>query len=414
MIVEFLKNIYKKLHGNSVHGAQNERLSVGEQKKYLEKFADPKDDYERSFFKFKCFCEYCYHKKKWLLFIYNLGAMVLYPFIYWGLKARGAGKKKSEFSYDAVVENVPRLRNYDVIPDELTNSFHSVKEIEEIDYKKAFLSPKAIEICKVLRKRYFLHFYFRLIVTIKLAQFNEYIQDYNPKKIVFYSCEREFSGPLQTLLCEMEGSEYISFMHGDYLYAICFAFQRYSRYYTWDAAYNSMFKKLRCNFPMTIYQPKKLSGIADCLDEHECGFFATYYFSDETQECAEKIHSVFQEFENAGLKCKIRPHPRFSDTEMLKRVFADMVIENPINYSLADSITDSLYTVGLNTTVLSQAYFSGKKVVIDDISMRKQYLELKEKEYIMLNRPHVLLTDVRKEVKENNHYDSTYKFYSVK
>ena len=410
MLMQLLKNIYKNLNGNSVHGANRKRIPIKKQKEYLEMFDAPKDDYERSFFKYKCFCEFCYYKKKWLIVIYNIGAMLLYPFVFKKLKAKGINKKKSEQCCDAVVENVPRLRNDDVIPEELTRSFGTIKEISELDYKKIYLTSKAIEICKILRKRYFWHFYFRLITTVKIAQFNEYIQEYNPKMIVFYSCEREFSGPLQTLLCESEGTEYVSFMHGDYLYSLCFAFQRYSRYYTWDEAYNQMFSKLKCDCPMIVYRPKKLEGIADCKDEHQCKYFATYYFSDETRQCAEIIYSIFHKFEKEKLRCKIRPHPRFSDIDMLKSVFPDIEIEDPSNYSLADSITDSLYIVGLNTTVLSQAYYSGKKIVIDDISMHDQYLELKEKEYIMLNRQHILLSDVVKELNENNHYDATYQF----
>jgi len=410
MLMEIVKSIYQKINSGGVHGGRREEVPLDQQRKFVASFPEPKDDFERSFFKYQCFCQYCYNEKKWMLAIYNLGALVLYPFVYGMLKSRGASKKKSDRVCDAVLENVPRLRNYDVIPDELTENLHEVQEIESLDYLNGYLTANAVEICKTLRKRYFWHFYFRMIVTIKLALFNMYLYEYNPKKIAFYSVEREFSGPLQTLLCEKEGSEYISYMHGDYLYAMCFAFQRYSHYYTWDKAYNDMFVSLRCKFPMTVYQPKKLRGIAEKKDIHECEYFATYYFSAETRECAEVIRAAFRKFEQKGLRCKIRPHPRFSDIEMLKEVFDGVHIEDPIHYSLADSITDSWYTVGLNTTVISQAYFSGKEVVIDDISMPKEYAQLKDKGYIMLDRPHRLLSQVAESVEEQCVYDNTYLF----
>lgn len=410
MLVDFLKRIYKKLNTDVVHGVQQKVMPLDEQKKFLASFPEPKDVYERSFYKFQCFCEYCYYKKKWMLILYNLGAMVLCPFVFAVFKKRGAKQVKSEVSYDAVVENVPRLRNEDVIPEELAASFNTVKEIEELDYMSGYLTPKAAEICKNLRKRYFWQFYFRTIVMIKLALFSRYLYEYNPKKIAFYSVEREFSGPLQTLLCEQEGAEYICFMHGDYLYSLAFAFQKYSHYYIWDDVYNRMFLDLKCDCPMTVYQPKKLSGIAKKLDEHECSYFATYYFSAETREQALKIKEAFLVFEKRGLRCKIRPHPRFSDIAMLSEVFAETEIEDPKNYSLADSITDSVYTVGLNTTVLSQAYFSGKKVAIDDVSAPSEYQELKDRQYIMLNRPHELLSDIVGELADSCPYDESYCF----
>lgn len=414
MFIEFVKRIYKKLNVGVVHNVNNVTMPLEEQKQFFAAFPDPKDVYERSYFKFKCFCKFCYYKKNWMLVLYNLGAMVLFPLVFCVMKKRGTKKVKTTEVYDAVVENVPRLRNNDFLPDELTASFHRIKEIENLDYMSGYLIPSAVEICKVLRKRYFWHFYFRMIVMIKLALFSMYLYEYNPGKIVFYSVEREFSGPLQTLLCEKEGSEYVCVMHGDYLYSLSFAFQKYSHYYTWDEAYNRMFLDVKCECPMTVYMPKKLSGIAEKLDEHDCKYFATYYFSAETREKAEKIRVVFATFEKYGLRCKIRPHPRFSDIPMLREVFAGTDMEDTGSYTLADSITDSVYTIGLNTTVLSQAYFSGKKVVIDDISSYDEYAELKDKQYIMLSRPHVRLSNLIQTVDDGVGYDETYRFYITK
>ena len=410
MFYKLLNKIYKHFNFRAVAGAENERMPLDEQKKYFSTFGEPKDDYERSFFKFKCFREYCYYHRKWIMIFYNIGAMLILPFM--RLKLRNAAKKikKADTQYDAVFENVPRLPNTDVIPAELKEKYPNSVDVTEIHYGSGCLDDTADDICAQLRKRYFWKFYFRLIVMLKLGLFNSYLLKYSPKAIAFYSVEREFSGPLQTLLCEKEGAQYIAFMHGDYLYALCFAFQRYSMYYTWDESYNRMFESLGCSFPMKVYVPDKLKGIAENIDEHECKYFATYYFSDETRACAEKINEVFESFRQAGLRCKIRPHPRFSNIEMLSEVLANTEMENIREYSLADSITDSLFTVGLNTTVLSQAYFSGKQVVIDDISMIEQYNELEAKGYIMMRRPHIKLTELVKAA-QNGEYDESYRFF---
>lgn len=408
MITSILKNIYKKINNKAVHGVEEERMPYKNQMDYLRKFGNPSDDFERSFYKYKCFCEYCYFKRKWVLAIYNIGAMFLLPSVH--KRLRVANKNASLIQkVDAVIENVPRLPNTDVMPGELQKIYKNVKEIEEIDYEKSLLSDKGEEIYQELKKRYFFHFYFRMIVLQKLGQFSNYLTHYQPEIIAFYSCEREFSGPLQTLLCERSGAQYISFMHGDYLSTLSFAFLRYSIYYVWDESYVKMFEKLRCASPMPVYQPAKLRGTAVAIKEGHCKFFATYYFSDETREEASTIYRIFNKFEQYGLKTKVRPHPRFSDIEMLKEVFSDIEIENPKNCEIAESITNSLYTVGLNTTVLSEAFFSGKKVVIDDVSNIEKYRSLDERGYVMIKRPHILLSELEKELYKK--YDDNYAFY---
>lgn len=408
MIISTLKNIYKKINDRVVRGVDEEKMPYKMQMEYLRRFPNPKDDFERSYFKYKCFCEYCYYKQKWILIIYNIGAILLLPVIY--LKFKKAGKEKCLIEkVDAVIENIPRLPNTDFIPENFLEKFKTIKEIDHIDYSESFLSEDADCIYRELRRRYFFRFYFRMITLQKLGQFSRYLVIYQPQTIVFYSCEREFSSPLQTLLCERNGAKYISFMHGDYISTLSFAFQRYSIYYVWDESYKRMFEVLKCASSMPVYRPKKLKGIARLIDEKKCTYFATYYFSDETRDEATKIYDVFKEFEKYGLRTKIRPHPRFSDIAMLKEIFNDIEIEDFQKYGLDDSITRSLYIVGLNTTVLSEAFFSGKKVVMDDVSNEGKFKELDERSYVMLKRPHILLSKLKKELYKE--YDEKYAFF---
>lgn len=408
MIISALKDIYKKINSKAVHGVDEERMPYNMQMEYLKHFSEPRDDFERSYYKYKCFCEYCYYKRKWIVVIYNIGAMLILPFVH--SKLRKANRSDIQIEkVDAVIENVPRLPNVDVIPDELVNRFGSVKEINHIDYSESFLSDRAEDIYQELKRRYYFKFYFRMIVMQKLGQFSRYLECYGPEALVFYSCEREFSGPLQSLLCERCDAQYISFMHGDYLSTLSFAFQRYSSYYVWDESYKKMFDELKCASPMLLYKPKKLKGIATSIAAKKCTYFATYYFSDETREEAVKIYEIFKEFEEFGLRTKIRPHPRFSDITMLNEIFNDIEIEKPKSCVLGDSITKSLYIVGLNTTVLSEAFFSNKEIVIDDISNPEKYMQLDLRGYVMIKRPHILLSELRGKLYKQ--YENKYAFF---
>lgn len=396
MIIKMFKMLYKKINNKIVNEQDNERMPLDEQTRMIDSFSNPRDDYERSFYKYKCFINYCYYKKKWLIFLFNIGALFLLPIVYSYFKHNSHNIKNSNMRYDAVIENVPRLPNKDIMPDIILDKYKNIVEIEQLDYRKGYLGKNARLIHRELRARYFFHFYFRLIVLFKLALFDGYIKRYHPKSIIFYSVEREFAGPLQTLLCELEGCKYEAFMHGDYIYTLSFAFQKYSLYYIWDEVYNKMFKSLRCASKTEVYLPQKLNGTIPHKPDDECKYFATYYLSDETDASIELLKSIFESFIRLGLRCKVRPHPRFSDQKNLLRLFGEIEIEDVDKCSIEESISDSLYVIGLSSTVLSQAYFSNKKVVIDDISMRQRYIELRKRESIMMKREHILLSDLIK------------------
>lgn len=414
MFYGILRKLYRNFNFRAVNSVQNrERIPLEVQRAYLRQFQDPEDDFQRAYFKYKCFVRYCYYDRVWLHALYNAGAAVIYPFLYRKLikKRLMMGRTAQTDTVDAVIENVPRLPNTDILPEAVVKRYQNICEVKELNYRDIYLNETAADICKELERRYPRRFYFRLIVMIKLALFSQYIDQYHPRDIVFYSVEREFSGPLQTLLCERCGMRYEAFMHGDYLYTLSFAFQRYSKYYIWDSAYNKMLEQLKCVSPTVVYRPDKLRGTAKKLEEHDCTYFASYYFSDESEESVKKISEIFREFRERGLRCKVRPHPRFSNLALIHQYFVDTDVEDINAYPLAQSITDSLYIIGLSTTVLSEAFFSGKRVVIDDVSNEVQYRELVERGYIMMSRRHERLSALMCSVKENRkEYGSSCRF----
>lgn len=408
----FLKKLYAFINGSIVHKETgNIHFPIDAQRQYLKQFKKAKNEYEMSYAKYCCFMRYCYEEHALMPIIFNIGSMLLLPFLFFKFKNSGKKIVRNPKRIDALIENVPRLPNTDVIPDEIKRMYPNSKDLTRVDYKGIYLTQTGIKICKNLRKRYFFHFYYRFIVMMKLAQFTKYIETYNPKAIVFYSVEREFAGPLQTLLCEQNDSKYISFMHGDYLYSVSFAYMHFSHYYIWDAAYDKMFKELHCEFSTTNYVPQKLKGLADALNVHDCTYFATYYLSNEGKEVMEKINREFEKLLQCGLRCKVRPHPRFTNQKNLHEVFKNIEIENTNSTSLSKSVTETMYCVGLNTTVLSQVYYSGKEVVIDDISNPELYEESKMNGQIHFKREYVKLSDLVYQATTSDSYDSSYQFW---
>ena len=99
--------------------------------------------------------------------------------------------------------------------------------------------------------------------------------------------------------------------------------------------------------------------------------------------------------QSKGYKCKVRPHPRFSNTALINAVFAkDYEVEDPKKVSIEESLDSTYLTIALVSTVLSQAYYSNKKIVIDDLSNKKRYSQLKEEDYILIDKTDYVLSEL--------------------
>ena len=86
--------------------------------------------------------------------------MFLMPLVHSKLRRANNYAKLIE-KVDAVIENVPRLPNSDVLPEDLLEKYNSVKEIELIDYEESLLSNIGEDIYREIKRRYFFHFYYR-------------------------------------------------------------------------------------------------------------------------------------------------------------------------------------------------------------------------------------------------------------
>ena len=72
----------------------------------------------------------------------------------------------------------------------------------------------------------------------------------------------------------------------------------------------------------------------------------------------------------------------------------DITFEEPRLISVADSIGESEYVAGTFSTVLTEAFYLGAKVIIDDISEPDLISELKYRQYFLLNKEHIVLSEL--------------------
>ena len=63
---------------------------------------------------------------------------------------------------------------------------------------------------------------------------------------------------------------------------------------------------------------------------------------------------------------------------MLEDAVDKSCIEYPDRVTIQESVSNTDNVIGSYTTVLLQAYFSGKNVILDDITFKKEYETLRE------------------------------------
>ena len=391
------KHWYDKLHEKIATSAikkQETRADVERWKNYIAKFEEPQNNIERSFLRYKCRMYYFSTSKRLIFNILGLGAML--PELFYVLTAKPS--KAIPEKGLAVVErarDIPDCK--DIMPD-IGQEYKKVVFIDNFDKKFAPLSREARSILLKCFRAHPLQFFYLYFVYMELATHSHIILKYNPEAGYVYINERNIASPLITELYEKSGRKFCSFMHGEYKLQLIMAFMKFSKYYVWDPSYIRMFAEdLRCQIgAYVVYTPGKLKKKWH-LEEIEPKYFCTYYFSGESDASVLKIAELFRELEKRGKKCCVRPHPRnLLHRQLLEKSFQNtsIPIENAKEISLMDSLGSTNYVVGLQSTVLSEAYAEGKTIVLDDVSDPENFELLKLQKFNVFSMKHLLLSEL--------------------
>lgn len=184
-------------------------------------------------------------------------------------------------------------------------------------------------------------------------------------------------------------------MHGEKLFFMRDTFFSYDKCFIWDDYYRKLFQDLRAaDGQFVVYAPKTLClGDGRRVAKHRD---YTYYLGAQTGSKLEKIINRLQKLALSGFKVVIRPHPRYTNLDELKKLaFGKSIeIENPNEVNIAESVLQTVNVISLYSTVLNQAYHSGVEIVIDDITEPEEYEKLKKLQYIMVTVPHKLLSSI--------------------
>lgn len=96
--------------------------------------------------------------------------------------------------------------------------------------------------------------------------------------------------------------------------------------------------------------------------------------------------------ESLDIEYLIRPYSVYRNTAF-EEIFDANHIEEPTETDIWDSLANAGIVISLYSTVLYQAYLEGIPIMTDDVSNPELFNSLTERDYIMLYKPHKILSE---------------------
>jgi hypothetical protein len=150
------------------------------------------------------------------------------------------------------------------------------------------------------------------------------------------------------------------------------------------------------NNKFIISQPPSLFIDVNSLKEEYQVYDYKYYLGAFDEAELIQIAKNIQKLIDNGYKVKIRAHPRYFrfSSSLLTKYFKNDYIEESSEIGIDESLANTKNAIGVNSTVLYQAYLNGINVVLDDIVYKEELSTLATRDYIILTKPYFLLSDI--------------------
>lgn len=345
-----------------------------EQKVFLEELGEANNDIERSYKQYKCQNLFIPFWEQW---IFNAVSSIFYPFVLIFLLCkpyRFYGKERVD-----AIGDMKFMK--EIIPEELNKEF----DINYDYFNEGFsLKWTDLKFLTSLLKAYPFSPFFQLKLLLKLSFYSYMIHRYHPRAILVHG-EYSFTSSVLTSFCQYYNVIHINVMHGEKLFYIRDSYFHYHRCYIWDEFYKKLFLSLKAEasqfiiaIPPSLRINKKTNPKANSFADYK------YYLANFSEKEIKSIVRSMNFVSKQGQKVVFRPHPRYSDIQLLRKVVSEEFIEYPSKVDIIESIANCRHVVGFCSTVLLQGYYAGKDVILDDVTYRKRYEQLNEYKYHLI------------------------------
>lgn len=343
----------------------------------------PKSDFERSIAQHKC---QVYPFKKDVL-ILNLKAFFLTPFVMVALLL----KKRALIDDD---QSTIVCYNCYNLPGSLPEAFQnkSIKGLKsgECPY---YLTKKDVAFLFRFFLRCFWHPFLAFRVMLKVAKYRSIIDSFHYLEAIAITGEFIDTSSALTQYCHERGIVHYGFMQGEAFGSPRASFFHFDKCYVWDQHYVDMYTGFGASPDQFVVSlPQCLQKIENNGIEKSIDY--TYFLGGDPDEELPIISKALDKLVAKGYVCEVRPHPKWSNMESVRKEFEGISIQDTSAVSIDKSILQTKNAISLYSTVLLQAYFNDVQVIIDDLSSPDKYKMLESYQYIMLNKPHKLLSEI--------------------
>ncbi|MBQ3690756.1 MAG: hypothetical protein II937_12990 [Bacteroidales bacterium] len=362
-------------------------VTVDSQRAFFETLKKPIDNFDRTKKQYLC---QMFFVPLWKRILFEIVSLIVLPF-YWLIALI-----RSLFVSKRLLYKVDCISEYKSMEEVLPSEFRSKYQysFQEWYSGKMFTFNDWIFCLKCLFRTF--SPYLTLKVSVKISLYSYMIHRYKPNAIQVCA-EYSFTSSVLTEYCNSFGIKHINVMHGEKLYYIRDTFFHFDECYIWHEHYKQLFMELGAEeSQFVIAVPPSLT--IDCEKNYSKESFADYkyYLGEETEEEIHSIVNSMQKLVNNGETIKYRPHPRYTNMSVLKKYVSLEDIEDTKKVPIVESIASSNFVIGSFTTVLLQAYFSKKNVVLDDVTFKKRYVDLKSRHYFLADKECSLLSNFLK------------------
>lgn len=344
-----------------------------EQKSCLDNLGEAKDDIDRGYKQYLCQNQFV--SPRWKICLFNVVGAVVLPLVVFYFLFKRIGKNE-DIHIDCLIE---RKGMPEVVPEIVRQNYHPSEDYRE----DTSLSLGDLRFVVKMAKTAPWHPYFVFKALMNVARYSDLIYRYRPQAMIQFG-EFSFSSSVLTAYCHLHGVKHIDVMHGEKLFNIRDAYFHYDECYVWSEHYVRLLTALKAEpTQFRIAVPPSLKIDSSRYKKADCYADYKYYLANYSEERLQSIVSAMAFAEKEGKSVKYRPHPRYSNLEILRKYVPEEQIELPEEVTIMESVANLGCAVGSFTTVLVQAHFSEKNVMMDDVAQKKEYDKLRSLDYIL-------------------------------
>lgn len=357
-------------------------ISVDSQKNFIASLSNPEDDFDRSYKQYLC---QNFFSPKWKIALMNILGAIFLPLIIIYFMINNLFISKI-VHIDAVGDF---LGMEEVLPEELNNKYKI--DLEVWGKSSYCLNRNDVKFIRMILSRFLKDPFFCFKCIVKIAKYSSLNKKYSPEAIIVHN-EYSFTSSILTSWCENMDIQHIDIMHGEKLYYIRDSFFRYSKCFVWNKHYVNLLSSMKADMQQFVISVPSLLKIN--IEEYKTEIDSVdykYFLAVVTKEGIIKITDVIRKILASGHSIMVRPHPRYTDMELLREYVDSSLIENPKSVNIFKSISNTSNVIGMYSTVLSQAYYSNVNVIIDDYTNPEIYEKLQSMQYHLIYEKNIQL-----------------------